>query len=69
MLRALRREFIPNKIVLFRPSEQESPDIGRISELIKNKESLNNKATAYVCSDYACKSPTTDISEMLSMLQ
>ncbi len=69
MLKALRRKFIPDKIVLFRPSEQELPEIGSLSEFIKNKESLNSKATAYVCSDYTCKSPTTDISEMLSMLQ
>jgi hypothetical protein len=68
MLDRLKRQFIPNKVIIFRPSDQESPDIDRIAGFIKSHVSMDGKATAYVCFDNACKTPTTDITEMLKML-
>jgi Highly conserved protein containing a thioredoxin domain len=68
MLRALRREFLPNKVLLFRPAEKDS-DITRIAGFTKNQLSLGGKATAYVCLNYICKLPTTDINKMLELFQ
>ena len=68
MLNTLGRRFVPNKIVLLNPSEQQSPEINRLAEFIKNQLSIDGKTTAYVCSDYNCKMPTTDISKMLELL-
>ncbi len=68
MLEAIGRQFAPNKVVLFRPTEKESPDIIRIAEFTKNQLSLGGKATAYVCLNYVCKLPTTDVNKMLELL-
>ena len=68
MLRALRAHFAPNKIVLFRPTEKESPDIIRLAEYTKYQSSIDGKATAYVCHNYQCKLPTTDTGKMLELL-
>jgi uncharacterized protein YyaL (SSP411 family) len=68
MLNTLGRQFVPNKVVLLRPTEKESPDVIRIAEFTKNQSSLGGKATAYVCLNYVCKLPTTDISKMLELL-
>jgi uncharacterized protein YyaL (SSP411 family) len=68
MLKAIGRQFAPNKVVLFRPTEKESPDIIRIAEFTKNQSSLGGKATAYVCLNYVCKLPTTDVNKMLELL-
>ncbi|MGR3318073.1 MAG: thioredoxin domain-containing protein [Candidatus Anammoxibacter sp.] len=68
MLKAIRKQFIPNKVVLFMPTEQKSPDIVKISAFTKDLISIDNKATAYVCLNYACKSPTTDVNTMLEFL-
>ncbi len=68
MLQALRRQFIPNKVVLFRPSEQETPEISRLAEFTKNQSGLNGKATAYICLNYHCELPTTDVNKMLELL-
>jgi len=68
MLGALRTHFVPNKVVLLRPSEQQSPDIARLAEFTKHQSSINGKATAYVCLNYNCKLPTTDIGKMLQLL-
>jgi len=67
MLSALRAEFIPNKVVLLRPPG-ESPEIVRLAGYIKNYTSWNGQATAYVCLNYYCELPTTDISQMLALL-
>ncbi|MEM3526380.1 MAG: thioredoxin domain-containing protein [Candidatus Jordarchaeaceae archaeon] len=69
MLRAIREKFIPNKVVLFVPSETESPEITQIAEFTKHHRSINGKATAYVCQNYSCKFPTTDTKKMLEFLK
>lgn len=69
MLKALNTPFIPNQVILFRPTDQKSPDIDTIAEFVKNHVSMEGKATAYVCLGNACKAPTTDIKEMLNLLK
>ncbi len=69
MLEALRKHFIPNKVVLLKPDDQKSPDIIRLAEFTKDQSSIDGKATAYVCLDYACKLPTTDAEKMLELLK
>jgi uncharacterized protein YyaL (SSP411 family) len=68
MLKALRTHFIPNKVVLLNPSGQESPEIGQFAEFTQSQSSIEGKATAYVCLNYNCKLPTTDIDKMLELL-
>ncbi|MFQ5819973.1 MAG: thioredoxin domain-containing protein [Candidatus Heimdallarchaeota archaeon] len=68
MLQALRTHFLPNMIVLLNPIERESPEIFNVVEFIKHQTSRNGKATAYICLDYVCNQPTTDIDKMLELL-
>jgi hypothetical protein len=68
MLQALRSQFIPNAVVLFRPVEQAAPPIDRISDFVKAYGSLEGKATAYICLERNCQLPTTDIAKMLELL-
>jgi len=69
MLRTLRSRFLPNKILLMNPEEQETPDITTLAEFVKDHRSIEGKATAYVCVNHTCKQPTTDPNEMIEMLQ
>lgn len=68
MIRELRREFIPNKVVLFHPAEEESPAIYRIAPFVQKQKSLEDKATVYVCHNHACQQPTDDPDHMLQAL-
>jgi len=68
ILKTLRAQFVPNKVVLFRPSGVDTPDISHISPFTKNLSSLDGKATVYVCTNYTCKMPTTDINKMIDLL-
>ncbi|MDD5094423.1 MAG: thioredoxin domain-containing protein [Dehalococcoidia bacterium] len=69
MLEALRRRFIPNKVVLFIPAEEPLPQIHQLARFTKHQTSLDGKATAYVCKNFSCQQPTTDISRMLELVE
>jgi len=66
--KVLWTQFVPNKVVLFRPTAKDSRDISHIAEFTKNLASINGNATVYVCTNYTCKLPTTDIEKMLELL-
>jgi len=68
MIKALRMRFVPNKIVLFRPTDKDASYIATIAEYTTNHLSIGGKATAYVCLNYECKLPTTEIDKMLELL-
>ncbi len=68
MLRVLNTRFLPNKVVLLRPTEQAAPPITQLATFTQSQTGLKNKATAYVCLKGACRLPTSDINQMLSLL-
>ena len=68
MFKALRANFLPSKVVLLNPIEEESPEVAQLAEFTKSQSSIGGKATAYVCMNYNCKLPTTDINKMLDLL-
>jgi hypothetical protein len=68
MLRSLRQAFIPNAVVIFRPTTDSHPAIVQLAPFTASQLAVNGKATAYVCQDFACKLPTNDIQTMLSEL-
>lgn len=69
MLSHLHREYLPNKVVMFKPSGTEGNAITRIAEYTENIVMKNGKATAYVCRDLSCKEPTTDPEKMIQLLK
>jgi uncharacterized protein YyaL (SSP411 family) len=68
LLRAIRGTYVPNKVVLFRPASVESPEISDLAEFTRYQRSIKDKATAYVCVNYQCELPTTDVGETLKLL-
>jgi uncharacterized protein len=68
MLKVLREPFLPNKVVLMRPLDEEAPEITRLADFTKHHTSSDHAATAYVCMNYNCELPTRDPHEMLELL-
>ena len=68
MLRALRSTFAPNHVALLRP-EGDAPPIARIAPFTAAQHSVQGKATAYVCRNFACEKPTNDPKIMLKLLE
>ncbi len=61
MIDAIRSEYLPRKVVLLKY-------LDNISDLTKDFKTIDGKATAYVCSEGTCRRPTTDIEEMLQII-
>ncbi len=60
LLNELRKSFLPNKVVLFRPSNGDSSEIIDIAPYTRDQKTLDGKATAYVCANFSCEMPTSD---------
>jgi len=70
MLDAVRKPFLPEKVVLFRPMDAlASKDITAIAPFTLSMAAKSGQATAYVCREFACKLPTTSIDQMLQNLR
>ncbi|HUP63217.1 MAG TPA: hypothetical protein VNA69_22695 [Thermoanaerobaculia bacterium] len=67
MRRTLFSQFLPNKVVVFRPASGDEPPITRIAPYTKMQRAIGGKATVYVCTNYVCKLPTTDPGKMVSL--
>jgi uncharacterized protein YyaL (SSP411 family) len=64
MLAALRKEYLPNlTLSLWTPEQAKANTSGVIYEKI------DDKTTAYVCSDQTCMPPTNSIEKMLELLK
>jgi uncharacterized protein len=69
LLLALRKVFIPNKIVILRQDNKSLQNIDATAPYVQSYQSVNGKATAYVCSNYSCKQPTNDPEQMIALLE
>jgi len=67
MLQSLNSRFLPNAVVLLR-SKEDAEVIGKLAPYTRLHSSINGKATAYVCRNFSCNLPTTDIKQMLEHL-
>jgi uncharacterized protein YyaL (SSP411 family) len=68
MVEALNNHFLPGMMILFRSAEGSSPEIDNISPFTGKCGTLNGKATAYVCSGFSCRQPTTDADTMITFI-
>jgi uncharacterized protein YyaL (SSP411 family) len=71
MLAAIRRPFLPNKVIVLRPDTDvgATPPVSELAPYTREQKSLDGVATAYVCENFTCQLPTTDIRKVLEMLE
>lgn len=69
LLRSIRSVYVPNKVMLFRPSDGVPGELVRHAPFVEAQEAIDGKATVYVCHDYVCNRPTTNVAEALALLQ
>ncbi|MCU0531461.1 MAG: thioredoxin domain-containing protein [Syntrophales bacterium] len=68
MLDAVRRLFLPNRVLLFRPQGAGSGALAAIAPYTKDMKADGGRATAYVCRNYACSKPVQTVDEMMGLL-
>ena len=67
MIEALRKEFRPNQVILLRTPEN-ADALAKLAPYTETQLSINGKATAYVCRNFACKVPTNEVATMLESI-
>ena len=68
MLRSLRERFLPSTVVLLRPGGDVSKQLNSLAPFSKFMDTINDEATAHVCTNHNCKLPTNNIKQMLELL-
>jgi len=69
MLQLIYTRFIPNKVILFRPTAaQEAGEIISLAPFLEKQTAVNGQATAYICENYVCRFPTADIEKFVKLL-
>jgi hypothetical protein len=67
MAAAINKPFLPGKVLVFR-DDQSPGKLAEIAPHTREQASLGGKATAYVCRDFTCQLPTSDLAKVLQNL-
>jgi len=68
MLRAARRKFLPDTVVVFHPIGDTGGKIEKLAPFLEGQTALDGRATAYVCQNYSCRAPVTDYQQFINSL-
>jgi uncharacterized protein YyaL (SSP411 family) len=66
MLHAIRKRFVPNKVMLLKKAEQKN--LENVAGFTKDMKMIDNKTTVYICRNFACDKPMTEIEEVLKVI-
>jgi len=70
MIKTLYEQFLPNKVVIFRPAlDSDAKEIIALTPFVKSQIAQQGKTTAYVCENYICKLPTSDLKQFKLLLE
>ncbi len=69
MIKAVHQRFLPRKVLILHPTDEAQVAIEKIAPFLKEEKTLNERPTAYVCQNHACKLPTADVGEMLIQME
>ena len=64
MLKAIRKGYIPNKVVLWQTDE-----LATLAAYTAGQKAVNGKATAYICQNFQCNLPTNKPEKAMKLLQ
>ncbi len=68
MLAEVRRGFRPHTLTIVLPDAADGEEVRRLLPLVQDKAAIGGRTTAYVCENFACQSPTTDVEELRELL-
>jgi len=68
MRHAINAQFIPDKIVLLADGGEGQAFLAKHLEFIQGVQAMNGNATTFVCENYVCQLPTTNVEVMVELL-
>jgi len=66
IINSINQKFIPNKVMILK--DPTNLEFSLAFEYLNSYSQINSKSTIYVCKNFQCKLPTTDINNALSVL-
>ncbi len=69
MLKQVHQRFLPRAVTIFHPEGPGKDAIEALVPYVKNQDPLGGKPTAYVCENFVCNLPTTDLETFRKLLQ
>ncbi len=67
-LKRLRTEYHPGNVILFKDTDDKMNRLSPIANWTIEHRPINNQTTFYVCEDFACKIPTTDLEQAIQFI-
>jgi uncharacterized protein YyaL (SSP411 family) len=67
-LKEINKNFIPNKVQLLRLTDMKSDQILYISNFLNEYKEINGKPAIYICRNYSCQKPLTNVNEAINKL-
>jgi uncharacterized protein YyaL (SSP411 family) len=64
----IHRRHLPNTVLLMADGGKNQKELSEFMPFLSTIKPLNGKATAYVCQDYTCQVPTTDLKVLEKLL-
>jgi hypothetical protein len=68
LLGALKRTYLPNAVILFKPVGKRSSPIEKIAPFTEDMREVDGRVAAYVCSNGRCLRPVATADELLQIL-
>ncbi|MCP4681175.1 MAG: thioredoxin domain-containing protein [Desulfobacterales bacterium] len=69
MIRFVQTKFMPNKVLLLHTQGAQGKRLSSVAPFVKDMAAIDNKPAVYVCEQYACKLPVTEIDRLDSVLK
>ena len=69
MIAFVQRSFLPNKVLLFRAEGDAGRKLLALSPFVGGMRPLNKRPTVYLCENYTCQTPLTDLAALQATLK
>ncbi|MDN5301227.1 MAG: uncharacterized protein PWQ60_741 [Thermoanaerobacteraceae bacterium] len=64
MIQKIHSLYLPDTVAIFHPAGNAGEQIRELIPFIKDMKPLEGKATAYICENFACRPPVTNMDEI-----
>ena len=67
-IKKIKSEYVPSKVIIFKDTDDEFNKLSPLAKWTVTQETIDEKTTYYICQDFACKVPTTDLNLALKFI-
>jgi len=68
MIETIHAHFLPNEVLLLRPSGQAGEEITAVAPFVKELQSADDQPVVYICENHSCRSPITEVEPLKAAL-